>query len=197
MKDYSNLKRNYLTAISFVKRENKRGYWLFKCDCGNEKVIDVVKVFTKNATTRSCGCYRKSIWNKVVMKNRIKPKKQRTLIECLNLCKKDIFRRYKSSAKKRNLLFELDYCLFAKLITEKCFYCNSKPNRVHKLIHNGVIMPDFLLNGVDRKDNLKGYITENCVTCCTFCNRAKNNLEYDVFIEWIERIKTNAKIETL
>ena len=41
MKDYSNLKRNYLTAISFVKRENKRGYWLFKCDCGNEKVIDV------------------------------------------------------------------------------------------------------------------------------------------------------------
>ena len=47
-----------LTAIKFIGRKNKGSYWLFKCDCGNKKII-----FSANVTgglIRSCGCYRKS-----------------------------------------------------------------------------------------------------------------------------------------
>lgn len=47
-----------LTAIKFNHQDkNANKYWLFRCSCGNEKVILVVSV--KNGNTRSCGCLRK------------------------------------------------------------------------------------------------------------------------------------------
>ena len=50
-------KYNRLTAIKFDHREEKsRLYWLFKCDCGNEKVVQVGNV--KNGTIKSCGCLK-------------------------------------------------------------------------------------------------------------------------------------------
>lgn len=53
-------KFNRLTAIKFSYRDkNSFQYWLFKCDCGNEKVIRVYRV--KIGTTKSCGCYGKEI----------------------------------------------------------------------------------------------------------------------------------------
>lgn len=30
-------------------------------------------------------------------------------------------------------------------------------------------------NGVDRKDNAKGYVTGNCLPCCWPCNYAKGS----------------------
>ena len=48
-------KYNKLTAIKFSHRDkNKKQHWLFKCDCGIEKVICVGSV--KNGQTKSCGC---------------------------------------------------------------------------------------------------------------------------------------------
>ena len=46
---------NRLTAIRF-SHYNKRSmqYWLFKCECGIEKVIGVGNV--KGGTVKSCGC---------------------------------------------------------------------------------------------------------------------------------------------
>ena len=48
-------KYNKLTAIRF-DHQNKHGksYWLFKCDCGNTKVIIASNV--KCGNTKSCGC---------------------------------------------------------------------------------------------------------------------------------------------
>ena len=48
---------NRLTAIRFNCKIKTNQYWLFRCDCGNEKVIAVNKV--KSGTTKSCGCLRK------------------------------------------------------------------------------------------------------------------------------------------
>ena len=48
-------KFNKLTAIKFShKGKGYRKYWLFKCDCGNEKVIYVNNV--KSGHAKSCGC---------------------------------------------------------------------------------------------------------------------------------------------
>lgn len=48
-------KCNFLTAIEFVEiRKNSEQFWLFRCDCGKEKVISVSRV--KRGTTKSCGC---------------------------------------------------------------------------------------------------------------------------------------------
>ena len=52
-------KFNKLTAIKFIKiGKNSQQYWLFKCDCGNEKVIRVNNV--KANETKSCGCLVKT-----------------------------------------------------------------------------------------------------------------------------------------
>ena len=58
--DITNIKYNKLTAIKLqhsLKRTNKsREYWLFKCECGNEKVIS--KDLVKRGQIKSCGCIK-------------------------------------------------------------------------------------------------------------------------------------------
>lgn len=57
-KDLTNKKFNNLTAIKCIERTPTK--WLFKCDCGNEKIIrsDVVI----SGKVKSCGCQTKNRW---------------------------------------------------------------------------------------------------------------------------------------
>lgn len=51
-------KYNKLTAIKFSHKDKKScQFWLFRCDCGNEKVIWVNNV--KRGNTKACGCLYK------------------------------------------------------------------------------------------------------------------------------------------
>jgi len=51
-------KFNQLTAIKFsYKNRHSEQYWLFRCDCGKEKIIRVSSV--KQELTKSCGCFKK------------------------------------------------------------------------------------------------------------------------------------------
>ena len=43
-------------------------------------------------------------------------------------------------------------------------------------------------NGIDRKDNNRGYCTDNVVPCCKACNRAKMSTPYDKFMLYLNRI---------
>ena len=53
-------KFNKLTAIKFDYKDKHRNcYWLFRCDCGKEKVICINNV--KTGHTKSCGCLYKGI----------------------------------------------------------------------------------------------------------------------------------------
>jgi len=55
-------KYNQLTAIKFDHRDKHNNlYWLFKCDCGNNKIIRVNSVI--RGITKSCGCLYKSMKN--------------------------------------------------------------------------------------------------------------------------------------
>ena len=48
-------KYNRLTAVKFIKRDkNFHQFWLFQCECGKKKVINISKV--KKGLTKSCGC---------------------------------------------------------------------------------------------------------------------------------------------
>ena len=62
IKDITEQKFGRLTAVRFIKRENKCTYWLFKCDCGNEKIITKSLVLSGN--TKSCKCLHKEILEK-------------------------------------------------------------------------------------------------------------------------------------
>lgn len=60
------------------------------------------------------------------------------------------------SAKTRGLTFELSFEQFSALVNSNCFYCGRAPR-----------------NGVDRVDNAKGYLPNNCVPSCHSCNVRK------------------------
>ena len=50
---------NYLIVVDGPIRKNKKIYWKCKCKCGTEKLVRGDGL--KNGTTKSCGCYKKSI----------------------------------------------------------------------------------------------------------------------------------------
>jgi len=81
-------------------------------------------------------------------------------------------------AKRRGLEFGLTQLECAELICAPCCYCGRKPNT-----------QVGIFNGIDRVDNSIGYAVSNCVSCCRYCNTAKNNLELTVFDDWATRIK--------
>ena len=58
--DLTGQRFGYLTVINEVRKEgNPHRYWLCRCDCGNEKVIEGSHL--KNGHTKSCGCYRREV----------------------------------------------------------------------------------------------------------------------------------------
>lgn len=48
--------------------------------------------------------------------------------------------------------------------------------------------------GLDRVDNTKGYVLDNLVSCCTFCNAAKNTQTMDEFIVRCKKIVARAAV---
>ena len=56
-KDLTGMKFGKLLAVSFFGFRKKSSYWVCKCECGKEKIID--SGCLKNGHTKSCGCYRK------------------------------------------------------------------------------------------------------------------------------------------
>lgn len=68
-KDYTGLKKGFLTAVKPYHRKDSsnKTMWYFKCDCGTEKVIRACAVFS--GSTSSCGCASKK---RMIQFNKIK-----------------------------------------------------------------------------------------------------------------------------
>jgi hypothetical protein len=73
---------------------------------------------------------------------------------------------YKSSAKVRGHVFEIDFEFFCMLLEDRCFYCKETAG------------------GVDRYDNAIGYTRANCVPCCSQCNYEKARGDAEKYIEY-------------
>ena len=75
----------------------------------------------------------------------------------------------RSSIEKRNKELCLTKEQYFELIQKHCSYCNYYNEEE--------------INGIDRVDNSKGYILENCIPCCKHCNRMKHILHPVFFIK--------------
>lgn len=86
MIDYTEKKYGYLTALEFIKRENKKTYWKCKCDCGKEIIIPIT--YLTSGDTKSCGCYRKKVAknNAKTIHNMSKSRLYRIWIEIKRRC---------------------------------------------------------------------------------------------------------------
>lgn len=142
-----------------------------KCDCGKVIITRCISLVKKHVI--SCKCYTRDRMSKF-NKNKYGLSS-----------KKYIYYDYKSKSKKKGRIFELSFEEFVVLAQQNCFYCGSKPGNVKKSEHNN---GDFVYNGIDRKDNTKGYTIENCVPCCKTCNGAKSKMSYKDFMLWIKNL---------
>jgi hypothetical protein len=174
---------NRLTVIADTNKINKhkRKIWLLQCSCGNKVELDYNRF--NSGKTKSCGCLQQEFYKtKLIFLN--PQNHQGKPISKFN----QLVRSYKASAKKRNLEFNLTNDEIKAIVTKPCYYCNFFPYKEHN--QNPYQYVD-LYNGIDRKDNDKGYILDNCIPSCTICNRAKNDLTYSEFLEWIKRLTKN------
>jgi len=161
--DFKNKRFGKLRILDDVGRAKDRSIlWSYLCDCGNTGKI---KSKSLVSGAKSCGCLR------------------RIQLGEANFNK--LLANYKHWAKIRNLRFNLSKEGFRKLTQQNCFYCGAKPNqKKYRKFSNGA----YVFNGIDRKDNQRGYVPGNVVACCLICNRAKGNLSYKEFFSWIQRI---------
>ncbi len=136
--------------------------WRCQCTCGNK--IDLASRSLLGGNAKSCGCKRKCNYNK----NR-KRKTGSSFNKAL--------RTYQSSARKKNVSWELTEDEAYVLFKNNCYYCGVEPSNGKGKTQKG----NFLYSGIDRIDNSKGYSPSNVVSCCRTCNLSK---ETKTLIEW-------------
>lgn len=82
-------------------------------------------------------------------------------------------------------MFDLTRELFMDITKMPCEYCGEAPSQIMSSKDaNGV----YVYNGIDRKDPLVGYTAENSVPCCGICNRAKSNMTFSKWMEWVGKL---------
>lgn len=167
-KDISGERHWRLTAVRRSRKRNRngrRGYWVFRCDCG--KTIHSVPANVRKGKVKSCGClYR-----------------DKGLMPGEAGCN-EVFGAYKRSARHREIAWKLTKDEFLALVQNNCYYCGVPPCRVFQIKSS----TEFVCNGIDRVNNDLGYVLSNCVSCCKICNYAKRSMSISEFLEWIKRV---------
>lgn len=163
-------------APTAERTHNKTIVWLCKCDCGVEARVPSAKL--KSGETASCGCGEHA-------RSARTPKGESGFRVLLG--------GYRNGARSRGLPFALSDEEFRALVTSPCAYCGTEPEAV-KYGSQGAKREygKFKHNGVDRVDSRLGYTKENCVPCCTQCNRAKLDYPLDTFLSWVKRVHAHS-----
>ena len=178
---------NKFNDLTVVSLDSSKGPYhvICECVCGSKTDVNMYHLISGN--TKSCRC-------------------QKTKIESNGqgaVSMKDFYATYRRNAKTRGLRFLLSFQDFTELTQLNCHYCGSSPEPYNKyLTRDGeqkrkdkkykettVKLAEILVNGIDRKYNDIGYDRLNCLPCCKICNRAKKDMSYEDFMEWILTIK--------
>lgn len=196
-KDLIGIKFDKLTVVSegsdkIYKNGVKFPQWVCECECGNERLC-TTGMLTKGEV-RSCGCYN---FKGLEFKHNKKDPKEASWNHLIN--------RYKQSAKRKTLDWNICNDDAKNLMDSNCHYCGISPDN----IYNAYITKSgnyssrnkercdlawINYNGIDRKDSGMGYNIDNIVSSCTACNYGKGDLEYEYFIQWIEFLKNNKQL---
>jgi hypothetical protein len=93
-----------------------------------------------------------------------------------NTALKCLFNTYRQGAKRRGIAWELTLEQFKNATSSNCHYCDAVPKQKSYIGKRKKFVPylhEYRYNGIDRKDNSRGYIEDNCVPCCSSCNYIK------------------------
>jgi hypothetical protein len=152
---------------------NKTSFRKCKCKCGEIVYIKNSKLI--NGDVNSCKkCYHTKYQPTTL-----------TLEGKLQFVAREIKYRAtsgKGGCKKSEWYLTESQVIF--LITQNCYYCNSKPDNIFRKC----VTEDINWTGIDRIDSKKSYNTINCVPCCKMCNYMKRAYPYNEFIKKIKDI---------
>lgn len=168
--DITNKKFGRLTVKKYagVTKNNKAHKWLCLCKCGKMTAVQYGNL--KSGSVKSCGCLASELRRK----------------ESGYASFNRVYNYYYRNAVRKNQSFSLKKKQFKRIASSLCHYCKAEPKDYFKRENdNG----RFLYNGVDRKTNHRGYTLKNSLPCCRICNRAKSDLSYDEFMNYINRLK--------
>jgi hypothetical protein len=167
------------TVLYFLEKRAYADYYMCKCICGAVLAREIRSLQIGSST--SCGCVRVQNWaygdNETA---------------AFNL----VISAYKGHAREYNRAWELtdDDCRL--LFKERCFYCRAEPSNIRRGSSKAMqYASQYIYNGLDRIDNKKDYRRDNTVSCCIICNRAKRELSFEAFAEWLSRF--SGKLLTL
>jgi 5-methylcytosine-specific restriction endonuclease McrA len=167
------------TVLNYVgiRPSDRRAVWRCQCICGN--FGEVTSQDLRDGHSKSCGCLRED-----VIRERSQTK---------DSGRNKLFRQYKTSSKRRGLIFSLSMEQFENLTRSSCHYCGTKPQTISRKCSE---FGSYLYNGIDRKNNDLGYTIENCVPCCQECNFLKSVMSYTNFLKRIKMIYLNLICKT-
>lgn len=161
-----------LTKRYVSPQGKKHVRWLCVCDCGNKAIVTTNNLSLSK--TRSCGC---------LLPSKESYRERAAAMANKDTGYKELMGSYRRNAIKRGLEFKLSLSECKRLMLQDCHYCGQEPEMVFRKSYYPVIY-----NGIDRKDNSRGYSWSNVVTACKSCNRLKWILSYDDFIQKITDI---------
>lgn len=166
---YLNKTHGVLTVLELDHEEYdaikqcKRSY--FKCKCNRCGSITIIRAdrFGKNYIPKSCSNCINDLQKEIADKKYKEGRSERKRLHPI-----------KSNAKSRNYKVELTDAELKEYLYKPCFYCG---------IENA--------NGIDRIDSNKDYTKNNCVPCCSICNRMKNKYSISTFLNKVKQIYSN------
>lgn len=90
-----------------------------------------------------------------------------------SLCSPEsVYKMYAYKAVKRGLRFEIAVEQFLEIVQRPCVFCGESMEP----------------RGVDRQDNRRGYVPENCQPCCGPCNALKGVRDQRTWLAGILKI---------
>lgn len=149
-----------------------RKEFLFKCECGEQFTLSRDYKIKTSDQIRCKNCKRKA---------NMQP----------NVGERAAYKRVKSDAARGGRVFDLPLDWFLEAIHQPCHYCGQVDQNsinVASKRKGEFLIKDFKYNGLDRLNNDIGYVIENVVPCCFVCNRAKNSMGYQEYIEYLNNM---------
>lgn len=146
-------------------------------DANKEKKSAYAKAYretNKEKMSAEKRVYYKANKEKISAYNKTRFEANRDKILAQNQSQSRKFSSYKCGAKQRNLPFNLTKEEFLSFWQADCSYCG-----------------DWIATiGIDRIDSDLGYSLDNCVSCCSTCNRMKMDTDEEA---WYSKMLTILK----
>jgi len=174
-----------LKDFSLLKKEQKYFSHCKKCNAEKAKIYrENNKEKVRESKIKHAAKYKEKIAAAQKIRNDRWYSQYKIQVSLYRHTLNNRYRRYVSNCKDRNREFLLTKEEFKNITSQKCYYCDG-----YSVSESTTVEPINLdYCGIDRVDNTKSYILENCVPCCNICNRMKLELTKEDFYFHIKKI---------